>query len=70
MRISSGWPLSIERCDPLPCPRCGSRGEPDVSHAAGIGWQEGIIMSDDRNVIDFERRAAQVRAMHEGYLLT
>ena len=27
-------------------------------------------MSDDKNVIDFERRAAQVRAMHTGYLLT
>jgi hypothetical protein len=27
-------------------------------------------MSEDNNIIDFERRAAQVRAMHTGYLLT
>jgi len=27
-------------------------------------------MSEDNNVIDFERRAAQVRALHTGYLLT
>ena len=26
-------------------------------------------MSDDNNVIEFERRAAQVKAMHAGYLL-
>jgi hypothetical protein len=27
-------------------------------------------MSEDTNVIDFERRAAQARAMHTGYLIT
>lgn len=27
-------------------------------------------MSDDKNVIDFERRAALARAMHTGYLVT
>jgi len=29
-----------------------------------------VSLIDDRNVIDFERRAAQVRAKHAGYLLT
>ena len=27
-------------------------------------------MSEDKNVIDFERRAAQQRVMHTGYLIT
>jgi len=27
-------------------------------------------MSEDTNVIDFERRAAQARVMHTGHLLT